>query len=382
MADDDAALAAELAAHVDAEAKMAAALVELERHPGHVTLSAGTCTGVTAGRWRTASATLAGLWQDFATYRGVLEAAGARPAERRRLLREASVEVARTPVALAQRGLTGATETVETITLDALAARMDATFREVSDLVTACDAAQRAVFAALVPLADRARSALATARDVGVADQDAAPLTAALADVERACVHDPLALADRTVADVLAPLADALDAVRARCSQLVGVRDGWENALAELRTELAAAEALRASATAGQLQARELIAGADPVGADPLPPLRRRLAGLPTVAGWPARGAALADLRRDVAAATSALAAAADDAAGLVERRQELRGRFDAYRAKAGRLGLAERADVLAAGERARDLLWTRPCDLAAATKALVDYQRLIRDGG
>jgi hypothetical protein len=66
----------------------------------------------------------------------------------------------------------------------------------------------------------------------------------------------------------------------------------------------------------------------------------------------------------------------------LVERRGELRGRFDAYRAKAARLGVVERPDVLAAGDRVHDLLWTRPCDLAAATVAVVEYQRLVRDGG
>jgi hypothetical protein len=384
MADEGAALAAELARRTEAEAVMAAALVELERHPGHLTLSSGATTGVTAQRWATASAALAGLWQDFATYRGVLDAARARPAERRLLLREPSIEVSRTPVALAQRGLTGAAETVETITLDALATRMDAAFREVGDVVTTCDAVQRAVFGALVPTADQARAALATARglDPDGVDPDVGPLTAAVAEIEETCVHDPLALADRPTSDVLAPLQDALDAVARRCGELVAVRDGWAGELDALAAALTAAEALRDEGQRAQRVARELIVGADPVVADPVPHLRERLAALPTVAGWPARAAALADLRAAIATATARLRTAADEAAGLVERRSELRGRFEAYRAKASRLGVAERPDLLAAGDRVRDLLWTRPCDLAGATLALVDYQRLIRDGG
>src|SRR5690349_3469778 len=72
MAADVATLAAELAAHADAEARIAAALVELERHPGHVALAAGTSTGVTAARWAAASAQLATLWEDFAAYRSAL----------------------------------------------------------------------------------------------------------------------------------------------------------------------------------------------------------------------------------------------------------------------------------------------------------------------
>lgn len=347
-------MAAELAACVDVEARMATALVELERHPGHLTLAAGTCTGVTAQRWAAASATLSGLWEDFATYRSVLDDARARPAERPRCLRE----------------------------LDALTARMDTALREVDAVVTACDTTHRAVFTALAPLADRIRGALTTARELDPDGTATARLAGALAGVERALVHDPLALADRPVEDVLAPLADALGPVLTRCAELAAVRDGWTAALTDLETALAAAGGLYAAADRAGRRARELIADADPPAADPLPPLRAWLAALPRIPGWPARAAALQDLRVAVVDTTAALRSAAEAAVGLVERRSELRGRLDAYRAKAARLGVVERPDVLAAGDRAHDLLWTRPCDLAAATVAVVDYQRLVRDGG
>jgi hypothetical protein len=347
-------MAVELAACVDVEARMAAALVELERHPGHLTLSAGTCTGVTAQRWAAASATLSGLWEDFATYRSVLDDARARPAERPRCLRE----------------------------LDALAARMDTALHEVDAVVTTCDTTHRAVFTALAPLADRVRDALMTARELDPDGTGTTRLTSALAAVERALVHDPLVLADRPVEDVLAPLADALGPVLTRCAELAAVRDGWTAALADLETALAAAGGRYAAADRAGRQARELIADADPLVPDPLPPLRARLAALPRIPGWPARAAALQDLRVAVVDTTAALRGAADAAVGLIDRRSELRGRFDAYRAKAARLGVVERPDVLAAGDRVHDLLWTRPCDLAAATVAVVDYQRLVRDGG
>ena len=365
MAAEVATLAAELAAHADAEARMAAALVELERHPGLVTLAAGTSTGVTADRWAAASATLAALWEDFATYRSVLADAHARPAERHDLLRGTTVEVA------------GAT-----LTLDALATRMDVALREVTAVVTACEATHRAVFTALVPLADQARNALAAARELDPDDAATVRLASSLADVERALVHDPLALADSSVEEVLAPLAAALGPVTARCAELAAVRDGWTAGIAELETALAAAADLHAEAERAGRRARELIADADPPVADPLPGLRARLAALHAIPGWPARVAALQDLRVAVAGTTAELRTAVDAAVGLVERRSELRGRFDAYRAKAARLGVVERPDVLAAGDRVHDLLWTRPCDLGAATVAVVEYQRLIRGGG
>jgi len=365
VADGDA-RADDLAALTDAEARLAAALVELERHPGHLMLAAGAYTGITAERWSQASATLAALWGDFATFRGALDEARARPAERHRLVRAVSVETC-----------DGAS-----ITLDALACRMDAALREVSDVVTTCDATHRAVFTALAPLADRARAALATIRELDPNGADTVRLATALAEVERTLVHDPLALAHRAVDDVLAPIAAAVDPVVARCAELTAVREGWTAGLAELEAALGAAAAVRAEADRAGRRARELIAGVDPLAPDPLPPLRARLAALPRIPGWPARAAAVQDLRTAVARTTAALQTAADAAAELVDRRGELRGRFDAYRAKATRLGVAERPDVLAAGDRVRDLLWTRPCDLAAATVAVVDYLRLIRDGG
>ena len=266
MAADVATLAAELAAHADAEARIAAALVELERHPGHVALAAGTSTGVTAARWAAASAELAALWEDFAAYRSALDDARARPAERHRLLRGATVEVAG-----------------ETLTLDALATRMVTTLREVTAVVAACDDTHRAVFTALVPLADRARNALAAARDLDPEGADTARLAGALADVERALVHDPLALADFSVEEVLAPLADALGPVTARCAELAAARDGWTAGIAELETALAAAAALHVEADRAGRRAQELIADADPPVPDPLPALRARLAALPRI---------------------------------------------------------------------------------------------------
>ena len=145
---------------------------------------------------------------------------------------------------------------------------------------------------------------------------------------------------------------------------------------------LAAGTASHGEAERAGRRAQELIVDADPPPPDPRPGLRARLAALPRIAGWPARRAALEDLRVAVADATAELRSAVSGAVGLVERRSELRGRFDAYRATAARLGVGEWPDVLAAGDRVHDLLWTRPCDLAAATVAVVDYQRSIRDGG
>jgi hypothetical protein len=64
--------------------------------------------------------------------------------------------------------------------------------------------------------------------------------------------------------------------------------------------------------------------------------------------------------------------------AALVARRDELRGLLGAYKAKAARLGAAENEDLAARYDQARELLWTAPCDLAAATAAVTGYQQAI----
>src|SRR5690606_2215061 len=98
---------------------------------------------------------------------------------------------------------------------------------------------------------------------------------------------------------------------------------------------------------------------------------------------WPpsprtARARALADLEAQVDAAAAEVRTAHQLADGLIERRTELRGRFEAYRAKANPLGVSERPDLLALDGDVRRLLWT---DLAAATRALASYQRLLAAG-
>jgi hypothetical protein len=68
----------------------------------------------------------------------------------------------------------------------------------------------------------------------------------------------------------------------------------------------------------------------------------------------------------------------AEDAAAPLARRRELRALLDAYRAKAQALG---RGEDLALGRlyaAARDSLYTAPCDLPAAERHVITYQRAL----
>jgi hypothetical protein len=76
-----------------------------------------------------------------------------------------------------------------------------------------------------------------------------------------------------------------------------------------------------------------------------------------------------------VAAQTADLRQTSADAMG---KRDELRGLLRAYKVKAARLGAAEDQGLAASYDQAHGLLWTAPCDLAAAETAVVAYQRAI----
>ncbi|MET1075881.1 MAG: hypothetical protein ABWY11_24750 [Umezawaea sp.] len=79
----------------------------------------------------------------------------------------------------------------------------------------------------------------------------------------------------------------------------------------------------------------------------------------------------------DTAAACRDLVA---NLAGLLDRRAELRGRLEAYRAKATGLGHAEDPALAALHRDAHDVLFTAPCDLPEATRAVGRYQRAVLD--
>jgi hypothetical protein len=82
------------------------------------------------------------------------------------------------------------------------------------------------------------------------------------------------------------------------------------------------------------------------------------------------------DAARRAVAGADELTALAE---GLLARRTELRGRLDAFRAKAAGLGRAEDPALSPLYATAHDLLYTAPCDLRAATRAVHAYARALR---
>jgi len=157
-------------------------------------------------------------------------------------------------------------------------------------------------------------------------------------------------------------------------------------ALAGLRSRVDALGAAQAQAQAATARAADRIAEPNlPTAELTAPALRRRLAEIERLAlgGRPPPTGELEALETEITRAGGAAQRSRELATGLLGRRDRLRGRLQSYWEMANRFGLVhdEHADVVGRYGAARDLLWTKPCDLHAATHAVNAFQQAVITG-
>ncbi len=380
----------------DERERIAASLVELDRHPGVRLLTGARLTGETWRRWEDAQARLTTLWRLFDAYQSVLDEAcelrdrSPRPdaatlTELSGLLSGCSVELPDGEIPLEHRTLLGPQE--ERITLDEAVAMMSDAYEFVAGEVAAADAAWTAL---LVPLEEAEESWRAATRLAHTLDGTRHPeldrVGRELTALGRVVRTDPLSLVRDGRPDT-ARLDRVRTVLTALGDELAGVarmRDEYADLVARItavieETEETERRALDAYATVlAKIHSPNLPAPPEGLGTA----LRDRLAALERLreAGrWVEMAGRFAELER---AAEDALERARGElrlSAGLLDRRGELRGRLEAYRAKAARLGLSEDELLTGLYGEAREVLWTAPCDLRRATALLAEYQRAIR---
>lgn len=381
----------------DERDRIAGDLLDLEAHHGHRLLRGAELDGETHRRWAEARERLAALWVVFDAYRRVvdeaerLRAASPRPgpetlAELTALLTGPSVVLKPEDVPVERRSLVRIT--AERITLDEAVARMDAAYREVARTVAAADEA----WTALLPRLDEAEAARNAAErllaELGGADRELERLGRELAALRGRVRGDPLSFAagGRIDTGPLERLAAALAARRDHLENALRVRDGFAARAGDLADRVAAVRAAEEEARAAR--DRVLVRITDPVLPhlpDQAPALADRLAGLTALrdgGDWIALARAADELERAAGDALRQAREATKAINELLERRDELRGRLEAFRAKALRQGLAEHPELLRLFRQAHDLLWTAPCDLRQATRAVSGYQRALREIG
>lgn len=370
-------------------------LLDLDGSFGKRLLAGATLTGESRRQWDSASAALASLWDKFSAYSAVLDRANEmlggqvrvhphRLAEAADLIYGPSVVLASPVAPLGQRELTAGAQ--RRLTLRSTVAEMKYEFPRVAATFTAAETVWNEISDGLRQVGE----ALAGAERQlpGLGDTE---LTSALAqaqasarDLRDLLNSDPLALwrggqVDRARLDRLRTNAAS---VRARADELGKLRDDAERRIAAASATVTEAR----HAWQDAMAARERIAAkiASPAPQEPLPDvsgLAGRLADLPALkatGSWVRLGSELDLLVKQAGAAAKRCRDAEQATNGLLDQRDELRGRLEAYRAKAARLGAAEHFDLERSYQQARTVLWTAPCDLAAASAAVAGYQESV----
>ena len=377
-------------------------LLELDGSFAKQVLEGAALSGQTRDRWAAASAELATLWETFLAYSAVVDrvaalGSGARHPGRKdlpelnALLTGGCVQLPGAPVPLARRDLAAAAR--PPVTLAAAVAAMRRAFRAVTEVTSAVEAVWTAVGAPL----DAATAELARVRPL--TDGLGADIQAQFRDAEgavaaqRAAANaDPLALwrpaagaltgraagegsVDTSAAD---RVREQVAALTPRIAELDRLRQQARLRIDDLAAAAAAARAARQDAVAARRDVAVRVSALPPLPPQvPEPPLPT-LAALAAGGQWSRLAAELDRCDAELAAANAQTADLSQTAAAAIDKRDELRGLLRAYKAKAARLGAAEDPDLSAGHDQAYGLLWTAPCDLAAAEAAVAAYQRAI----
>ncbi|MDH6135834.1 hypothetical protein P3T37_005251 [Kitasatospora sp. MAA4] len=396
-----------------------AALLALQDHPGRRLLEGAVLSGRTEERWSVAEPGLTLLWALFDRY---VEALASARAVRSRRVRPSSPELAELSELLRGRAVTvpggqlpdvprqlgGPARLVEQVSLAQLLDRMNAWYATVLDVVNAADAVWSALPARIDLLLAELRRVRTLAGSVGV-QAGAHPLGDDIGSLERELtalraevLTDPLALwrparvpaqrgtdpgAATTQGVVDTERFDragrALDGVRVELEQLLRLRDEADERLQQVADLLQRADATLVEARQARGEVLAKIAATEvPAVPGPLSALRERIhqaAELQQNGQWHRLAPLLDTLEEQAAKELTRARQSLGEVTAPLAVRAELRGRLDAYKAMAARLGVAEDPEVIERYEKARWLLWSAPCDLRAAAAAVARFQQALR---
>jgi hypothetical protein len=384
-----------------------ASLLALQDHPGCRLLDGAALTGRTLERWSQAEPGLGRLWSMFDTYTEALAAARAVRSRRARpnqaelyeltdLLRGSGVTVSAGRASDGGLSLTGGARLSEQVSLTELVERMNTWYGRIIEVATAADAVWSALPARIDLLLAELGRVQALARSVGVhpgehpAGDALEEMDRELASLRAEVVADPLAFwtprpggdsgsyanGSSQVAGTVDTgrydrSARALDDLRLELQDLLRLRDDADERLEGVGDLLARADATLAESRRARGEVLAKIAATEvPAVPGPASALRERLAQADQLrrhGQWHRLGPLLDTLegaaQRELLRARESLT----EVTAPLALRAELRGRLDAYKAMAARLGVSEDPELIERYDQARRMLWSAPCDLRAA---------------
>jgi hypothetical protein len=351
--------------------RLATALYTVDTHPAHTLLRGAEPRGATA---RLVSGVDVGrLWSGFVAVREVLE--------RLRDLTGRSRD-ANAAVILAAAVPVDPRDGLPDLPPAGFLADLERQCAEALDTLDRVEAARAALTDRIIELDTALEAAVAAHHRLG-ADHTptTGPLRQRLQQVYGEALHDPLTVDE----PAWSALRDELARTVRRLSDLAALRTALPARLTRLEMLLDALAA--AEQRAREARATAVTKIADAGLPEPADVHERWQAAVDAVVrdtdaldldAWPALDRRITALDRDLGAAVTAAEDRVAAATGLLDRRDELRGRLEAYRAKAVRLDRVEEPGLIDRYRAARDLLWAAPCDLRAATRAVFAYQQAL----
>lgn len=375
--------------------RMGRNLFDLDSDVTRQILDVAPLRGATAAAWMGAAGRLADLWEAHRVLADLVAGISATRASKRRFsddqlaeldrqLHGPSIRLAGAALDLANRTMTGA-ETCETVwTIDGLLAATSITF----DALAGTVAQAGAVWDQVTPELERldldlvALRARATTAGIRWSNEVSAVGRHLVAVREQAAV-DPLGVDP----DVVAAAVGDVDRVARRVNETIRGAEEVSTTLAAAEARIVAVAGMVSDADAAVKEAAVKIAGStnrppdlDRVRAE-LDDLRIEVTTIREVAGAEREVAArrAAALGPRVGTLEAEVARLREVAGADLANRAELRGRLDAYRAKAQATGRAEDLGLDRLYQDAEQALYASPCDLGAAGCAVARYQQALR---
>jgi hypothetical protein len=378
-----------------AVARLGTALFELDAEKERRTTELPELTGSSKTAWDQTGLQLSVLWAWYQALAGVVEGISDRrkaPAlrladanEMSALLSTASVEVPGDSRDLARQCLPESEALPEKAPIEVMVRVISAAYQVVAETITSIFALRDIALPRLAELDAVLSQATQEAGAVGARlPNGALAARRQLDELRQRADRDPLSVD----VEQIPVLAAAVERVQAELAEATGALAHVDESFISLESALEAAEGVIREAGEAVDTANVRIAGAK-VGRDDVQMLERAASDLRyeldevrEKAATDRRGAdraaralepRIAALRADA----EHLSAAASEPMGM---RQELRGRLDAYRAKAYSLGRGEDASLDRLYRAAQEVLYTAPCDLAGAERHLAAYQAAVRE--
>ena len=355
--------------------------------------ASSTLRGRTEEAWAAARGHLEYLWKGQLAFRDAIDRIDAARGRRTTLSRNQLQEVADLldgPTAVlvtgTARSLTEGPVVTTELTVDALLGDMSTAY----DAITAVVDRVAAVWSGVGPALARLDARVTDLEDVAATSHERTPnelaqARRAIREAEDRSRCDPLEVDDDTVVSIermvdrsAASLAEVAAARRELDAEAADARVAVDRCLEEVARvrQLCADVAPRIAGSeswAGALDriGDEVVGLAVAVDADAADPQGAPVAFRQRVV----------DVRMRADALRVEAGAVGTEATGLLAVRDELRGRLDAYRAKAAAQGRAEDLELGKLYDRVRDALYEAPCDLDRARAFADDYQHALRAG-